>query len=390
MHYGNRLLDFAHPVNEAQLEDLLKACQPAQFGVDQPEARTMDERHFATHLSPADLGVVEIIHDILLQGHSNRRSIRVELSKLSVYGIIYLFTSAPSSLTPGCARTGPGAFSAATVDNRISDKMFGSLVVILPTTHEGGSLVVRQGQREWTFDTAKAMRDNPADNNASMIAAAFVAYFNDVEHEVTTVTSGYRVALTYSLYLRDPNLSASFLGYKAETTLRETLALLLENPSFLPDGGRLGFGLTYGYYSITSTPKDIEKSLKGMDAAIKRVCESLSLAISVKVAYRGKDDPQMVAVLRDYAKFSGYDVEDFARFMQEYCRGEIICDVTEGKLNPNKIPMVWVKPLGGTNSFSAGYIRSREDGYVEDEELCYAHGEVCLVAVVNPASQRNN
>ena len=87
MHYGIRLLDFAHPVDEAQLEDLLKACQP---GVDQPEARTMDERHFATHLSPADLGIVEIIHDILLQGYPNRRSIRVELSKLNVYGITYL------------------------------------------------------------------------------------------------------------------------------------------------------------------------------------------------------------------------------------------------------------------------------------------------------------
>ena len=268
--------------------------------------------------------------------------------------------------------------------------MFGSLVVILPTTHQGGSLVVHQNQREWTFDTAKAVRVNPGDNNASTIAAAFVAYFSDVEHEVTAITSGYRVALTYNLYLRDPNLSASFLGYKAETTLKESLALLLENPSFLPDGGRLGFGLTYGYYSITSTPKDIEKSLKGMDAAIKRVCESLSLATSVKVAYRGKDDPQMVAVLRDFATFSGYDIEDFARFLQGNYRGEIICDATEGKLNPDKIPMVWIKPLGGTNSFSAGYIRCRENGYVEDEELSYAHGEVCLVAVVKPAGQRNN
>jgi len=89
IHY-TRLLDFAHPVSEAQLEDVLKACQPAQSGFNQqPEARTMDVRHFATHLSPADLGIVEIIHDILLQGYSNRKSIRVELCKLSVYGIIY-------------------------------------------------------------------------------------------------------------------------------------------------------------------------------------------------------------------------------------------------------------------------------------------------------------
>jgi len=85
--------------------------------------------------------------------------------------------------------------------------MFGSLVVILPTAHQGGSVVVRQSQREWTFDTAKAVRVNPGVNNASTTAAAFVAFFSDVEHEITTVTSGYRVALTYNLYLRDPNLS---------------------------------------------------------------------------------------------------------------------------------------------------------------------------------------
>jgi hypothetical protein len=33
--------------------------------------------------------------------------------------------------------------------------MFGSLVVVFPTAHKGGALVLRHRGQEWTFDSAK-------------------------------------------------------------------------------------------------------------------------------------------------------------------------------------------------------------------------------------------
>jgi hypothetical protein len=72
--------------------------------------------------------------------------------------------------------------------------MFGSLVVVFPSRREGGALILRHGGQEWTFDSAEAVRahDSPA--------IAYVAFYSDVEHEVTVVRSGYRVTLTYNLY----------------------------------------------------------------------------------------------------------------------------------------------------------------------------------------------
>ncbi|KAF8955841.1 hypothetical protein BDZ97DRAFT_1764411 [Flammula alnicola] len=174
-------LDFSN-VADAQLEALAKACQPASFGVDQKDvldesyrqAGKMDAGQFATQFSPMSCDIIGIIIDSLLKEKISPNSMKIELYKLNVYG--------------------PGSFFKAHVDTPRSDTMFGSLVVVLPTRHEGGSLVFRHRGREWTFDSAKAVSTPTSPH------AAFVAFFSDVEHEVTPVTSGYRVTLTYNLY----------------------------------------------------------------------------------------------------------------------------------------------------------------------------------------------
>jgi hypothetical protein len=63
--------------------------------------------------------------------------------------------------------------------------MFGSLVIVFPTQHEGGSLKFRHGGREWTFDSA-AMVKRQKD-------PTIAAFYCDIEHEVTPVTSGHRI-----------------------------------------------------------------------------------------------------------------------------------------------------------------------------------------------------
>jgi len=76
--------------------------------------------------------------------------------------------------------------------------MLGSLVVIYPTAHEGGELVLRHKDREWKFD------DKSLTASQSSPSLAYVAFYSDTEYEVLKVTGGRRVTVTYNLYLADP------------------------------------------------------------------------------------------------------------------------------------------------------------------------------------------
>jgi hypothetical protein len=46
----------------------------------------MDASRFATHFSPTDLGILEVISDALFRGRVLEQSIRLELYKLNIYG----------------------------------------------------------------------------------------------------------------------------------------------------------------------------------------------------------------------------------------------------------------------------------------------------------------
>jgi hypothetical protein len=75
--------------------------------------------------------------------------------------------------------------------------MVGSLVVVFPTPHEGGALLVRHGDQEWTLDPDLELTSA----NARTPMFGFVALLKGVEHEVAPVISGHRVTLRYLLYV---------------------------------------------------------------------------------------------------------------------------------------------------------------------------------------------
>ncbi|KAI6144022.1 hypothetical protein BKA82DRAFT_4179466, partial [Pisolithus tinctorius] len=59
--------------------------------------------------------------------------------------------------------------------------MIGSLVIVFPTPHEGGELVLRKNDHERVVDFAKI---DPC--------VGYVSFFSDVEHEARVVTSCHR------------------------------------------------------------------------------------------------------------------------------------------------------------------------------------------------------
>ena len=168
--------------------------------------------------------------------------------------------------------------------------MFGSLVVVFPTPHEGGTLFLRHHGHEWMFDSATAFEalDQPT--------IGYVAFFSDIEHEVTPVISGHRITLTYNLYFDDDDglddvVSKHLIPAQVpnQVGFREAFKVLLENPEFMADGGTLAFGLRH-IYPIKRNLKHVYNVLKGSDAVVYQTMGTLGFEPVLYVHYDNDDD----------------------------------------------------------------------------------------------------
>jgi hypothetical protein len=208
--------------------------------------------------------------------------------------------------------------------------MLGSLVIIYPTPHEGGELVLRHKGREWKFD-AKTLTASQ-----SSTSLAYVAFYSDIEHEVLKVTSGRRVTVTYNLYLVDPSSNpgapAVATNIQNATNLQTTLQGLLKSPEFLPDGGTLGFGLAHLYPVASNTDlQEMTGRLKGEDAHVYQACRELYLQPSLQMIYDdNKSHSKLYGIMLDRIIMSPYyDYE-----MDSY-QGALIKDM--GGISVNKV-----------------------------------------------------
>ncbi|KAF8348607.1 hypothetical protein F5887DRAFT_950957 [Amanita rubescens] len=277
LYYGSgndesaRRLNLFYPPSQS-LELLVKACDPATFGRNKEDvydesyrkAKKLNTGSFMVGLDVVRLGLPRIISEALVVGQTSPKSVRAELYKLNIYG--------------------EGSFFKAHVDTPRGTKMFGSLVILFPTSFEGGELIMRKGENEWSFDAAQALAGCQGHH------IAYVALYSDVEHEVSMVKSGHRISITYNLYLDDDtqaltipmSLSHGALG------LKNTLETLLLDATFFPEGGWLGFNLEHKYPVACGEEGNyinlnkIGACLKGIDAEIVRVAKELSLRVSLR------------------------------------------------------------------------------------------------------------
>jgi hypothetical protein len=87
-----------------------------------------------------------------------------------------------------------GGFFTAHRDSEKTGGMFGTLIVVLPSAHEGGQLTVRHAGRETTLDMSATA---PSE-------VRFAAFYADCEHEVAPISKGYRICLVYNLVRTSP------------------------------------------------------------------------------------------------------------------------------------------------------------------------------------------
>jgi len=105
-----------------------------------------------------------------------------------------------------------GGFFLPHKDSEKEKGMFGTMVIGLPSTHTGGELVVRFGEKEKII----AFSDK-----TDKLNFPYAAFYADCEHEIKPVTSGYRVCLVYNLIQKSSTKkikSPQFDNYVAEVT----------------------------------------------------------------------------------------------------------------------------------------------------------------------------
>ncbi|KAJ7623057.1 hypothetical protein DFH06DRAFT_1059365, partial [Mycena polygramma] len=187
----------------------------------------MDTTKFATRLDIVASGLLDVIAHDVLQGDNadGNKSLKAHLAGLNVYG------SPPRRVDKPPHREPPQG-----------NYVIGSLVVVFPTTHIGGRVSVQYQGASSSFDPASELAA------ASTPAVWYIAFYGDIPYMVESLL-GYRVTLTYNLFLVDPNVPTALSSTPSATErrLEEALLALLADPTFLPTGGFLAAGLAHAY-----------------------------------------------------------------------------------------------------------------------------------------------
>ena len=253
-------------VTGGDFQQLLEASKVASFGIGSEkvtdksyrDAYVLEPHQFLTSFQLCDTNILKEIQSLLVPDVLN---VCAELYKINIY-------TAPS----GCFK--------AHIDTPRGGKMFGSLVVCLPSQFSGGALVSRHNRQEIAYDWSSTC-DDPLQK------VQWAAFYSDVEHEITCVERGHRVTLTYNLYRSDgPLLQFSVTNSPLYRSLREALC----HPHFLRSGGTLGFPCQhlYAFSKFEKSPESFSLYLKGSDRTLVLAAKSLSLAVWVKLFYNLK------------------------------------------------------------------------------------------------------
>ncbi|KAF7291194.1 Fe2OG dioxygenase domain-containing protein [Mycena indigotica] len=399
-----RYIDFSEGPSEESLAQLASACQKATFGSEAAEGDVLDEEYrkagkidvkdFSARLDIAAAGILDAIApELLVSQDMKGKALRAEMYKLNVYG--------------------PGSFFKAHKDTPRGDNMLGSLVVVLPTRHEGGALTLSQNESKWVFDSASQLQ---AHSGSSVVA--YVAFFSDVTHTVEPVTAGYRVTLTYNLFVTPASAPTTRITPPPELACETSLRALLADPKWFPKGGHLAFGLTHQYpmprpyansYSRSRNQSFIDTALlKGCDARLRNAAVRAGLQPQVRLMYRIREDgyagsPALI-VMDDPVEI-GDVYEEFDMDFEIQEQGTIFKEVNERGRVPSKgtdteraakrqktgedeaaaepeedareedgEPVYWVTPPGEKNEAESGY-----GGYMGNDYgqgFVYGHAEL--------------
>ncbi|KAF8915525.1 hypothetical protein CPB85DRAFT_1432835 [Mucidula mucida] len=356
-------VDAEQCATDDELSHLISSCDAAPFGrgtetvLDDAyrKAHKLDVSQFSTVFELASTPILnKISQDLVDMEVSIKRAVRAERYKLNVYD--------------------KGGFFKPHQDTPRAENMFGSLVIVFPTPHEGGTLILRDEGLEWTFDAAQLL----ASVTSEAPKVAYVAFYSDVEHEVMPVVSGSRVTLTYNLYFEDLDsvVAPVFTSQGKDHTIKDGFQQLIADTTFLPNGGLLGFTLSHSYPLRYKTPlghkvSELLPYLKGSDALIYSACRELGLKVQLNVHYTNEGTYRSTTPIAD-------DGED------EYSDADVFLDEAFGRRDqyddePEEVAVadagvLWVVRRPTNNGVESDFII-----YGNQHSIACVYGVVCLI-----------
>jgi hypothetical protein len=170
------------PLTALQAEELKKHCEQAPYGKGEETLVDTNVRR-VWHLQPDRFALTNPDWQQLLQQmvRTLQKELGLERQKLESHLYDLLLYE-------------PGSFFLPHRDGEKLERMVATLVVVLPSTFQGGELVVRHEGQEQVVDF------RGGENNPFRIH--FAAFYADCEHEVRPLREGYRLCLVYNLTLK--------------------------------------------------------------------------------------------------------------------------------------------------------------------------------------------
>ncbi|TFK45631.1 hypothetical protein OE88DRAFT_1669022 [Heliocybe sulcata] len=372
--------------SEQDVQPLLRACRPLASS-NSVHSGELGSDCFAVGFSPERQGFLDMISAELLEGLDEERQARLELRQLNVYG--------REHARHQCN------------DPSKEDDLFGRLLCVYPTAHEGGTLVLHNEHRQYRINPKDLLSETAEPN------LAYIAFYSDLEYEVEPVTSGHLVMLAYDIrFIKRDESNKQKTHLKMSTTtvnqdeVKGYLNLLLDNSEFLPKGGLIGFGLCHKYpveflgrrnYRTDPTPMRsvgrARRRLKGPDAVLMRAAKDLGLHAFLRVIYYDLD--KHISVMSD-----GYAV--FLNTLKKHPLYELVDDNDERKADVVEhvgcgVPVArkprkqghrvarwtidWITEVGSINTFVEPFIDA-------SHELEFFHGNLALIVRIGPPGAR--
>ncbi|KAM6514007.1 hypothetical protein FALCPG4_015191 [Fusarium falciforme] len=286
--------DVTMPLSESQARQLIARARQAPYGkgsetlVDTAVRNTweLDAEQFAFR-APAWAGFIKSLCAHTSQRLGINTPITAEIYKMLVYE--------------------KGAMFKAHTDTEKIPGMFGTLVVSLPSAHQGGDLVLKHCGEKKVFKTSEW-------------AQSFACWYSDVSHEVLPVTSGYRWVLTYNLALDQtlPRPSATGLQLSQFRPLRHTLRRWLAEDQESRKQKFLYHILDHDYTEANASLNALKAQDLARVQALKEACSKLPVDIFLALL----EKQEMGSVEFDYydrgyrrrGYWDDYDDEDESGF----------------------------------------------------------------------------
>ncbi|KAM9986127.1 hypothetical protein ACTFIZ_004406 [Dictyostelium cf. discoideum] len=185
------------PVTNESIEKIIEKCEEAPFGKGEQTIVDTNVKK-VWQMDPKLLKTPTVINKLVTEyilpkvctdlGLTKKDKVKANLYKLLVYN--------------------KGSFFLSHKDTEKEDKMFGTLVVNLPSSHLGGDLYIRHSGNQ-----VKVSMDDNTNSTASGESAnktiKYCAFYADCKHEVKEITQGTRICLVYNLIKSDSSTSTT-------------------------------------------------------------------------------------------------------------------------------------------------------------------------------------